>query len=888
MAWLLLRLALLAAAAAAAAAQPSTDAVAALIERLFPGASGNFSLSLLPPGAPCAGLAPPCFVLSDGEPGGAALRLAASGVPELAAGLGLYLREVANQTVGWPRGGGLRLAPPAVWPPLGAPLAARRSVNITWFMNVCTHSYSVVWYSWKEWEAFLDWQALSGVTHFYGYTGQEEVQYKVFQEFGVGDLDIRAWFNGPAFLTWSRGQNSHGGSIAGPLPRSWMRGQWALQRQILARARALGQVAVLPGFQGNVPWPLAALLPDANITFMNSTVPNSTATGWMSATDPAYERVAAAWMRTLLADFGTDHFYALDGFFHNGTGWGAAPEPHQEPEPHPQSHPPAALPPQCAYGPPTPGYLKGCAGGGGGPCAAAPSLAAAQAACAADAGCSGVTLERGAYQLRAGSAVLASASETSWLLRSADACHGAAVAPDPDWLARGRAVYAALAAADPAATWVWQGWALSVGRMSMSQLAGFARAPPSAERFLLLDMSEQGQGQWRAYGGGVTPFVYTALHTFGGNDGLKGNLSGLAAAVPWGALAAPGAAVRGLGATPEGFDQNPAYWELLLGAAYARAPVANVTEWLIARAHARYGLAAPSPPVAAAWARLGASVYAVEQGVGDGTGVALLGAGAGALFWGGAPGARVPTPRLCAVWAAWGSLLDAAPAVARGTGTFTYDVVDAGREALAQLSGVLGEDFARALGGAPLAAGALAAAGGAYAALLEDLDALLATEAGFLLGPWLAAAAAWGNASAGGSAAEDCGGSLLGPSASCADFYAWNARVQLTTWYPVAGPGAPAPPARDADYARKHWAGLVGGYYGARVRAVLGVALRDAAAGAPLNATAVARAQAALAWAWSSAPHASYPLAPVGDAVQVSRALRARYGARFAQCASQH
>ena len=45
---------------------------------------------------------------------------------------------------------------------------------------------------------------------------------------------------GPGFLTWSRGQNSHGNSIAGPLPRSFMGGQWVLAKQILARYRELG------------------------------------------------------------------------------------------------------------------------------------------------------------------------------------------------------------------------------------------------------------------------------------------------------------------------------------------------------------------------------------------------------------------------------------------------------------------------------------------------------------------------------------------------------------------------------------------------------------------------------------------------------------------------
>ena len=63
-------------------------------------------------------------------------------------------------------------------------------------------------------------------------------------------------------LTWSRGQNEYGAGIAGPLPRSWMKGQWALQKQILGRYRELGIVGQLPAFQGNVPVGLKALKHD--------------------------------------------------------------------------------------------------------------------------------------------------------------------------------------------------------------------------------------------------------------------------------------------------------------------------------------------------------------------------------------------------------------------------------------------------------------------------------------------------------------------------------------------------------------------------------------------------------------------------------------------------
>jgi len=50
-----------------------------------------------------------------------------------------------------------------------------------------------------------------------------------------------------------------------------MQNQWTLQRQILTRYRSLGIVSQLPGFQGNVPWALAALKSDSNITQQGDT-----------------------------------------------------------------------------------------------------------------------------------------------------------------------------------------------------------------------------------------------------------------------------------------------------------------------------------------------------------------------------------------------------------------------------------------------------------------------------------------------------------------------------------------------------------------------------------------------------------------------------------------
>lgn len=229
---------------------------------------------------------------------------------DLTAGLGQYLKY-SNVTVGWPLGGGSSLELPDRWPEWH--VQKRRSVKYSSFMNVCTHSYSLVWYDQKDWEQFIDWLALNGINNILAMTGQEYLQHKIFSKLGVEDSDIRSWFNGPAFLTWSRGQNEYGSGIAGPLPMSWMKQQYDLQKDfILPRLRSLGIIGQLPGFQGNVPIQLKGIYQDANIT-------EAGATGWMDSLDPLYSKIAKLWMETFVEHFGTDHWYQLDGYFNGGT-----------------------------------------------------------------------------------------------------------------------------------------------------------------------------------------------------------------------------------------------------------------------------------------------------------------------------------------------------------------------------------------------------------------------------------------------------------------------------------------------------------------------------------------------------------------------------------------
>jgi hypothetical protein len=115
--------------------------------------------------------------------------------------------------------------------------------------------------------------------------------------------------------------------------------------------------------------------------------------------------------------------------------------------------------------------------------------------------------------------------------------------------------------------------------------------------------------EWQKWGANYwgANFVWTTLHDFGGTDGLKGKLSQINE-IPFAAVEA-GANVWGTGFTPEGIDQNPAYYEFMLEANWRTERVPNITEHIVTRSHRRYGFDAVVPEVVTAWEQLVGSAY---------------------------------------------------------------------------------------------------------------------------------------------------------------------------------------------------------------------------------------------------------------------------------------
>jgi alpha-N-acetylglucosaminidase len=208
---------------------------------------------------------------------------------DAAYGLGYFLRTECLMSFAWEKTGGHQLRMPDELPTLASDISLCRRVPYTYYQNVVTASYSMWNWDWGRWEREIDWMALMGVNLALAFTGQEEVYRKVFLQLGMTDSQLEGFFDGPAYLAWSRGQGMSG--VGGPVPLKFLQQQWELQQKIVNRQTELGVGSILPQFQGNVPKPFVKLFPNANISMQTGA--NS---GWLDGLDPLFEKVSTVYL----------------------------------------------------------------------------------------------------------------------------------------------------------------------------------------------------------------------------------------------------------------------------------------------------------------------------------------------------------------------------------------------------------------------------------------------------------------------------------------------------------------------------------------------------------------------------------------------------------------
>uniref|UniRef100_A0A3B4B3N2 Alpha-N-acetylglucosaminidase n=1 Tax=Periophthalmus magnuspinnatus TaxID=409849 RepID=A0A3B4B3N2_9GOBI len=231
----------------------------------------------------------------------------------VASGIYNYLKYFCNCHVSW---SGDQLDLPRPLPKLSGVLRIASPHRFRYYQNVCTVSYSFVWWDWPRWEREIDWMALNGINLPLAFTGQEALWQEVYRSLGLNQSEIEEFFSGPAFLAWNRMANMF--RFGGPLPQSWHVTQLSLQVfKILERMRSFGMIPVLPAFSGNIPKGILRLYPTANATRLGPWAQfncSYSCSYVLDPQDPLFFQIGSLFLSQVVKQFGTDHIYNTDTF----------------------------------------------------------------------------------------------------------------------------------------------------------------------------------------------------------------------------------------------------------------------------------------------------------------------------------------------------------------------------------------------------------------------------------------------------------------------------------------------------------------------------------------------------------------------------------------------
>lgn len=229
----------------------------------------------------------------------------------IATGVHWYLKKYCGVQVSW---NDLRPAIPEVLPLPEKTERHSTPLKQRYYLNYCTHSYSMTFWDWERWEKEIDWMALHGVNMPLAINGLEEVWERTLKRMGYNDEQIGEFIAGGAFKAWWLMNNLEG--WGGKVSRDYIDSQRELQQKILARMRELGMEPVLAGYSGMVPH-------DADkVCGLRISDPGKwlgyTRPAFLQPTDERFDEIAGIYYEELNNLYGPAKYYSMDPFHEGG------------------------------------------------------------------------------------------------------------------------------------------------------------------------------------------------------------------------------------------------------------------------------------------------------------------------------------------------------------------------------------------------------------------------------------------------------------------------------------------------------------------------------------------------------------------------------------------
>ena len=317
--WAALLLAALPSLHASARGENATQPVKDLLARILP-ENGDADKFVLVLDETKTADAKDFFTLSGG---GQAVTVTAGSNLSLAAGINWYLQHYAGIDISW---NAPKAQLPAELPGITGTETHTVSVDYRYYLNFCTHSYTMAFWDWERWQQEIDWMALHGINLPLIITGMECVWKDMLQtEYGYEGLDgVNRFVTGAAYYGWFFMNNMT--EWGGPQPESWYTQREALAKKIFQRLGDFGMTPVIPGYVG--------MVPEGFLTYARKNVESWKSTdivnggNWNAFTRPYFvndtarlEEMAKAYYAAVDRVFGDvldTHFYAIDPFHEGG------------------------------------------------------------------------------------------------------------------------------------------------------------------------------------------------------------------------------------------------------------------------------------------------------------------------------------------------------------------------------------------------------------------------------------------------------------------------------------------------------------------------------------------------------------------------------------------
>jgi len=429
---------------------------------------------------------------------------------------------------------------------------------------------------------------------------------------------------------------------------------------------------------------------------------------------------------------------------------------------------------------------------------------------------------------------------------------------DPEFLKKvSKAVYHSMAAADPEATWVIQGWFFFFQKnfWQPEQGRAFLGAIPK-DKVIILDLYGEKNPTWdktEAFYG--QPWIWNVICNGDQKLNMSGDLKTMQNNFQEAYRKEGNNNLKGIGVIPEGVGYNPIIQEFLFEKAWNQDSI-SVNDWVANYVKRRYN--SNNKNAQKAWQILLNTVYSRTR-----------------TMW----SPLITTPRLMELdstkedirhvrkefevtdkdpfawdfdvykfYSAAKYLLNASNELKNNPG-YKFDLTNVYRELLQSYT----HQFIHKLSVAfhDKDPKALKVAGDQLLKLFDDLETITGTNENFMLGKWLEEAKSWGNT------AEE------------RNYYEWNARTIITIWQPWENGGL-------RDYAAKAWNGMFSGYYKPRWKLLIDFLENSIKDGSPFDAKAYEHAVRKIDFRWTHS-HEIYPSKPIGNVIDIATRLSNEY-----------